>query len=267
MTSSRKTRLAFGLVALLPLMAHAACSSTNGDAVGSQVFDASPLDVGANPDDPDGGADGARTDLDGATDAAKDAAKDAPIVPSTAPVQISEIYVDTVLRGDATEFVELRAAPGTRVDDLKLRLIYADGTVKYEVSVGDPGEKFGANGLWVVGGFQTYKLNVLDHVDHPLSISTWGLDTRGAVQVVRGNTLLDVVGYSDDPDGGAVASPPSPPTATSEGRPALVPIQPASSSAPARSFGRKNAAADTHDNSADFCKMTATPGYLQKPCE
>ena len=268
MTSRSTIRLAFGLLALLPLVAHAACSSTNGDAVGREVFDASALDVGANPDDPDSNflPDGARKDA-GSDGAATDAAKDSAVIPNTAPVEINEIYVDIVLRGDATEYVELRAAPGTPVDDLRLRLLYADGQVKYEVSVGDPGEKFGANGLWVVGGFMTGRLNVQDHVDHALTVATWGLDDRGAVQVVRGGTLLDVVGYGLDPDAGPVAPPASPPSLTSEGRIAMVPDQPASNSAPAKSFGRKTGAADTNNNSADFCKMTASPGFAQKPCE
>ena len=33
------------------------------------------------------------------------------------------------------------------------------------------------------------------------------------------------------------------------------------------SFGRKNGAADTHDNSADFCAMEASPGHPQKDCK
>ena len=260
---SRNTRLAFGLLALLPLAGHAACSAGNGDAIGNPVFDASPLDLGTNPGDPDGGGlqDGAKKDAPQA-----DAPADAPV--NKAPVQINEIYVDNAfLRGDATEYIELRAAPGTPVDDLKLRIMYANGVVKYEVAAGDPGEKFNATGLWVVGGMQTFKLNVTDHVDHALSTAVFGLDNRGAVQVVRGSTLLDVVGYGDDPDAGAVPAPPAPPTATSEGRPALTADQPASSSAPAKSIGRKTGAVDTNNNNADFCKMVASPGFSQKPCE
>ena len=264
---SRSTRFAFGLLALLPLVAHAACSAGNGDAIGNPVFDASPLDPGTNPDDPDGGSlrDGAAPKDAQPQDAQKDAAADAPL--NTAPVQINEIYVDNAfLRGDATEYVELRAAPGTRVDDLKLRIIYANGVVKYEVPVGNSGDVFSATGLWVVGGMQTFKLNVVDHVDQALSAAVFGLDDRGAVQLVRGSTLLDVVGYGDDPDAGAVPAPATPPTATSEGRLALAADQPASSSAPARSIGRKTGAADTNNNSADFCKMVASPGFSQKPC-
>jgi hypothetical protein len=269
MTRSRITRCAFALLALLPLGAHAACSSGNGDAIGNPMFDASPLDPGKNPYDPDGSVpvDGATPDGGGKEDAPVDAAKDSPVV-NNAPVQINEIYVDNkFLRGDATEYIELRAAPGTPVDDLKLRIVYATGGLKYEVTVGDPGEKFGSNGLWVVGGNQTFKLNVLDNVDQQVSVGIFGLDERGAVQLVRGSTLLDVVGYGDNPDAGAVASPATPPTATSEGRLAETAEQPASINSPAKSIGRKTGAADTNNNNADFCQMVASPGFAQKPCD
>jgi hypothetical protein len=268
MSSRSRNRFFVALAALLPLAAHAACASSNGEAVGSQTFDASPLDPGKNPADPDGSplpdgapADDATSPEDAGADAPADAA-------NVAPVQINEIYVDNAfLRGDATEYVELRGAANVPVDDLKLRILYADGTVKYEVAVANAGEKFGANGLWVVGGNQTFKLNVVDHVDHAVSSASFGLDDRGAVQLLRGSVLLDVVGYGSDPDAGAVAPPAAPPTATSEGRIARTATQPASSSAPARSIGRKTGAADTNVNGADFCAMVASPGFAQKPCE
>lgn len=263
-----RQRLVFGLLALLPVAAHAACASSNGDAVGSQTYDASPLDPGKNPDDPDSSSpnDGATpTDAEIPTDAGADAKPDAA---NAAPVQINEIYVDNAfLRGDATEYVELRGATGVAVDDLKLRILYANGQVKYEVQVANAGEKFGANGLWVVGGNQTFKLNVTDHVDHEVSTANWGLDTRGAIQLVRGSTLLDVVGYGPDPDAGAVAPPATPPTATSEGAIARTAIQPPSKLDPAKSIGRKTGAADTNVNAADFCTMVASPGFAQKACE
>ena len=246
-----------------------ACSATNGDAIPSQIFDASALDVGSNPGDPDAGTrlDGS-TLKDGATnDASADAPPDAPVA-NTAPVQINELFVDNAGLGDGAEFVELRAVPGTPVDDLKLRLIYADGQVKYEVSVGDPGAKFPANGLWVVGGGQTFKLNVLDHVDRTVSLSTWGLDNdHGAVQVVRGTTLLDVVGYASTLDAGTLPPPASAPKATVEGTAALVPASPNGANAKAVGLGRKVGAADTNDNAADFCKMEASPGYPQNACQ
>jgi hypothetical protein len=267
-TSTRRYVLAF--IAASPLLAHAACSSGNGDPIPSPLLDASALDVGANPDDPDGGGMGKQ---DGATpmkdssvvDSPADAPKDAP---NTAPVQINELYVDTILDGDGSEFVELRSAPGTPADDLKLRLIGSDGLVRYEVSTGDPGDKFDANGLWVVGGMQTFRLNVQDRVDHPVGLATWGLDYPGAVQVVRGSTLLDVVGFTDDPDGGAVPPVPQAPTATVEGKPAILPDNSAATQFTKRiSFGRKTGAADTNNNQADFCAMEASPGYPQKACK
>ena len=263
------------LLAVLPLGALGfvlACSATNGDAIPSQVYDAQALDVGANPEDPDGSTsrpDGS-TSKDGAT---SDAPPDAPIV--NAPVQINELFVDNDGLGDGAEFVELRAAPGTPADDLKLRLLYANGQVKSEVSVGDPGAKFGASGLWVVGGASTFKLNVQDHVDRIVSIgglNPWGLDNdRGAVQVVRGTTLLDVVGYGTDADAGALSPPGSPPLATVEGAIATVPNAPVPPPPPAKpkglSLGRKTAAADSNNNLADFCRMEASPGYPQKACQ
>ena len=265
----RNARFAFGLAALLPLALHAACASSNGDAIGGPVYDASPLDPGENQDEPDGSvAHDAASSEDGA--APEDGGVDAPAEagPNTAPVQINEIYVDNkFLRGDTTEYVELRAAPGTPVDDLRLRIIYANGILEHDLAVGAAGQKFGANGLWVVGGFQTFKLNVTDHVDNALSAASFGLDDRGAVQVVRGSTLLDAVGYGDNPDAGAVPAPPTPPTATSEGPIARSAVQPASASAPAKSIGRATGAPDTNKNNADFCTMVASPGFPQKACE
>lgn len=262
-----KRRIVLLLAAIVPVAAHAACSATNGDAIPSQVFDASALDAGSNPDDPvlEAGSDGA-TPKDAASDAPADA-KDA--APSTAAVQINEVFVDNDGLGDGAEFIELRAAPGTRADDLLLRLVHSNGQVKYEVTVGAPGGTFNGNGLWVVGGSQTFKLNVQDHVDQTVNLNGWGLDNdRGAIQVVRGNTLLDVVGYARDADAGALPPLALPPTATVEGRITTVPDAPGGApiSKKHRSFGRKTAAADTNDNLADFCTMEASPGFVQKAC-
>jgi hypothetical protein len=262
-----KRRIVLAAVAILPLAVHAACSVGNGDAIPDQAYDASALDVGANPGDPEGG-----TLPDGAPrpDATTDAPVDAPreTGPNTAPVQINELYIDTILDGDGAEFVELRAAPGTPVDDLKLRIVYADGLVKYEVAAGVAGDKTDANGLWVVGGGSTFKLNVGGHVDRIVSLTTWGLDSPGAVQVVRGTTLLDVVGYNEDPDAGAFPPLSSPPTATVEGKLARVPDNSgAGSSTKRKTLGRKTGAADTNDNATDFCTMEASPGLVQKTCQ
>ncbi len=260
-----KRRNLLGLLPFATLASVLACSATNGDAIPSQIYDASALDVGSNPREPDAGArlDGS-TEKDGAT---KDAPADAPVA-NTAPVLINELFVDNDGLGDGAEFVELRAAPGTPVDDLKLRLIYADGQVKYEVSVGDPGAKFPASGLWVVGGGQTFKLNVLDHVDRIVSLSTWGLDNaHGAVQVVRGTTLLDVVGYASTLDAGTLPPPVSAPKATVEGTAARVPAPANGMNRKGLGLGRQDAAADTNDNAVDFCKMEASPGYVQNACQ
>jgi len=261
-------RLVFGLLAVLPLAMHAACASSNGAAVGSQIYDdASPLDRGTDSSDPD--VRGAPRDAAPGSDAEPPLDADVkPDAANVAPVQINEIYVDNAfLRGDGTEYVELRGAAGVPVDDLKLRILSANGQVKHEVAVANPGETFGANGLWVVGGLQTFKLNVTDHVDHAVSNAGFGLDERGAVQLVRGSTLLDVVGYGDNPDAGPVTPPATPPIATSEGAIARTATQPAKATEPAKSIGRKTGAADTNVNSADFCAMVASPGFAQKPCE
>ncbi|MBX3220543.1 MAG: hypothetical protein KF795_08500, partial [Labilithrix sp.] len=161
-----------------------------------------------------------------------------------------------------------RAEPGTPVHDLRLRLIDGTGNVKYVVSVGMPGDVVGGTGYWVVGGTLTFRLGVRDRVDRTVSLNDWGLETsRGAVQLVRGSTLLDVVGWSSDPGVGPVAEPSSPPKATVEGSVAAIPTIQKTSGKPAHSFGRRANAADTGDNRADFCSMVASPGYEQEPCD
>lgn len=245
--------------AVFPLAAHAACSASNGDPIPSQVFDASALDVGSNPGDPSGEPDGAaKPDANKDKDAGADAKDGA--LPNTAVVRIDEVFVDNDGLGDGSEFIELRAAPGTRADDLKLRILKADGTVKYDVTVGGPNTFFDANGTWVVGGSQVFKLNVQYRVDREIPISMWGVDnSRGAIQLLRGTTLLDVVGYNTQADAGALPPPPAPPLATVEGKLVVVPDA-SNADTKARSFGRKVGVADTNDNAADFCTMIASPG-------
>lgn len=247
---------------------HVACTATNGDPIPPEVYDAEALDAGGNPDDPDGGGKNDGSSNDASKDSPTDTGKDSPVTP--AAVVINELYVDRIGDGDGSEFVELRADPGTPVDDLKLRIIYPDGKVKYEVNVGIAGDKVGMSGLWVVGGNQTFRLNVTDRVDRVVSIATWGLDYPGAVQLVRGSTLLDVVGFTDTPDGGPVTADPglAPPKAVVETKPALAPDNAgATGGTQRRSFGRKTSAADTNNNANDFCKMIASPGFAQKACE
>ncbi len=268
MINRRRIFLAAGVV--LPLAALAACSASNGDAIPNQAFDASPLDAGGNPDDPDGGGlDGNKKDV--SSDSPGDAPKDAP---NNAPVVINELYVDQLIEGDSIEYVELRAAPGTPVDDLKLRIVFADGMVKYEISVGLPGQKVGPTGLWVVSGNRLDKLNVSQtRSDRQFGVADpWGLDVPGAVQVVRGTTLLDVVGYNDAPDGGALPQLAQAPKATVEGSPAVAPDNAGVGRfAPRIAFGRRApggvGAADTNNNAADFCAMEASPGFPQKACK
>lgn len=255
-------------IALCPLAAHVACSVGNGDATPQEPREAGTLEASGG-----AGRDGSSDDDDDddepdrVTDAGKDARLDAE---AAAPVviAINEIYVDIDGFGDGAEFVELRAAAGTPVHDLRLRLINAAGTVRYVVSVGDPGDVVGPTGLWVVGGNQTFRLGVTDRVDRTVGLNDWGLETsRGAVQLLRGADLLDVVGWSTDPDGGAAPPPSSPPTATVEGAVAAVPTIRKTAGQPARSFGRRADAPDTGDNRADFCSMPASPGFAQKPCD
>jgi hypothetical protein len=72
-----------------PLCAHAACSASNGDPVQDPVYDASPLDVVGNPNDPETGGklDGSTKDV-ASDDAPSDAPKDAKDgAPNTAPVR------------------------------------------------------------------------------------------------------------------------------------------------------------------------------------
>lgn len=245
-----------------------ACSSTNGDPIPPEVYDAEALDAGGNPEDPDGGSKTDGAPSDSGKDAASDAGKDAPV--TAAAVVINELYVDRIGDGDGSEFVELRADPGTPVDDLKLRIIYPDGKVKYEVNVGNAGDKVGPSGLWVVGGPQTFRLNVTDRVDRQVAVSVWGLDYPGAVQLMRGITLLDVVGFTNEVDGGPVTADPglSAPKNVVETKPALIPDNAgATSTTKRRSFGRKAGAVDTNNNATDFCKMEASPGFAQKACE
>lgn len=261
-------RFAVASSVLAVLAAVAACSASNGDAIPGTVFDASPLDAGENVPEPTG--DAAADDASPAKDAAKDAPKDAP--PDALPtndVRINELFVDNHLLGDGAEFVELRAPAGTAVDDLRLRLVDHAGVVKADLAVGDPGDKVGAGGLWVVGGNQTYKLNVAgDHVDQVVALGSWGLDNEaGAVQLLRGTTVLDVVGYSTDADAGTVPPAATPPTTTVEGKPALVPSDSGGATAKRRSFGRAAGAVDTNDNRADFCAMIASPGQAQNACQ
>jgi len=243
----------------LPLAAAAACSASNGDAIPNEVRDAGQVEPGeevlpdgaVKPKDSGGGNNDSGNPKN---DSGQDAPADSP---TTNPIVINEIYVsNTISEGDNTEYVELRGTPQTALGPLKLRLLDKTGQVKYEVSV-DANAMFPNDGLYAIGGG-------LAIVDQSVSISTWGLDnSRGAVQLVRAtnNELLDVVGWSDTDDAGALPPPASAPTATGEGKPVLIPA------IKAHSFGRKTGAADTNDNAADFCAMAKSASNTQKACD
>jgi hypothetical protein len=252
-------------LACAPSLALVACAASNGDALPPEVREAGTREADPLPrgkaEEPDA------DDGDAPADAGKDARADADAA-TLAVVHINEIYVDIDGLGDGAEFVELRVATGSKVDDLKLRIIDANGEIDHVVSVGVAGDVVGGSGLWVVGGSQTFKLGAPDRIDRIVPLADWGLPTaRGAVQLVRGTQLLDVVSWSQDADAGAIAAVVSAPTSTGEGSPASVPTITKTAGNPAHSFGRRSAAPDTNDNRADFCSMAVSPGHEQKVCD
>jgi len=259
------------VLASSPLSLHVACAVSNGDADLPEVRDAGSLEASrtARPDADDDEEEGEDEREDKRDGSRPDAGKGAADADSgDAVILINEIYVDIDGLGDGAEFVELSAAPGTRVDDLKLRILDDTGTIKYTVTVAGPGQTVGGTGLWVVGGNQTFKLGVVDRVDQVIPLNGWGLPTsRGAVQLVRGTTIVDVVSWSTDADAGPIPAPPSLPAETGEGAPARVPTIRKTAGNPAHSFGRRDGAADTDDNRADFCSMAASPGSSQNSCD
>lgn len=247
-----------------PLLAHAACSATNGETPPEPLYT------------PPDGSDEEQLVPDATTGTSKDAGVDAKAeasadakadaaAPTSESVRIQELYVDHDGLGDGAEYVELRGAPGTPVGDLSLRLIDAAGKVAYDVPVTDTADDvIGSSGTWVVAGTQTFQLGVVERIDHTVPLVKWGIaNNRGAVQLVRGanRDLLDVVGYVTDPDAGAATQPSTTPKATSEGVPAVVPT------IAKRALGRKAAATDTDQNRADFCSMVPSPGMAQKACD
>jgi hypothetical protein len=265
-TASVAMRFLLALVPVLGLAVYG-CATDNGDADPAPDFQGPTLDAGKNviPDRDAGTA--ADAGLDAPADAPTDAPADA-AGPSPSDVRIAEVYVDNNGGGDTTEFIELRGAPGTALGELKLRLLKDDGTVGGEIDVANTTtDKMPTSGLWVIGGGNVITVDPQYQVDHLMfgaDLNIWGLDSpRGAVQLVRGTarTLIDVVGYDADGDAGALPAPPSAPTATAETAPTKIPVT------PKRSFGRKNNAADTNDNRADFCPMAPTAGRAQAACE
>lgn len=241
-----------------------ACTGTNGDGVGSQIFDASPLDARRSSDPFEAGID-APDPVDAAADTGRDASGGDAGTDAASPsvARINEVYADNAVDGDVAEYVEIAAPPGTPVSDLKLRIVHSDGTVKYEVALGSAGAQVGASGLWVVGGGQVFKVAAQNRVDNVVAITSWGLDnTRGVIQLVRGaqRELVDVVGYDRVADAGALGAVNPPPSASSEGSPAIAPTT------TRKAFGRKVGFVDTGNNRVDFCEMDPTPGYPQSAC-
>lgn len=250
--------MSFRLASLSLLAAaglYVGCSTSNGDPIPPPDNGAPSLDAGSKttPKMPD---------ASGPSDAAPEADAPHDAGDPVSQVRISEVYVDDGTDGVTVEFIELRGAPGTPVDELRLRILDADGAVTGEIDVAaQAGDTISGSGFWTVGGG-----NVSSEVDHVLfgaALNAWGMDTpRGAVQLVRGTgrTLLDVVGYDTDADAGALPQPASSPTQTVEGKPAVLPVI-------SKSFGRTSGAADTNDNRADFCTMTPTPCGANAACD
>jgi hypothetical protein len=191
------------------------------------------------------------TRADGSADATD--AIDAPTDTSPGALRIDEIYVDRDLSGDAVEFVEIAGPTDASLDGLHLRLIDAAGTVKYDVAI-TTGAKIGSSGRWVVGGNRT-DTYFTGRLDQSVGIASWGLDnTAGAVQLVSGTTLVDVIGY-----GAKVAGPSTPPTATYETDAATLP------SSAKQSLARKGGL-DTGNNVTDLCAQNGTPGSAGGAC-
>lgn len=237
-----------------PLALVAACSASNGDPIPSEIHDAQALDVGSvvpardgssPPPEDSGAADAPPTDA-GASDAPADAPKEAS---TSAVVRINEVYVDRIVAGDSTEYLELRGPEGTRVDDLFIRIIDDTGTASSDIDVGKGGQTIGATGTWVIGTGA-----LVGRVDRVVSLNGWGLDRRGAIQLRRGaaRTVIDVVAWTDDPDGGGAPA--------GEGAPYLL-------SSGVTSFGRVSGAPDTDDNRVDFCTMAMTMGDVNAACQ
>jgi hypothetical protein len=237
-----------------PLALAAACSASNGEPIPSEIYDAQALDVGTVVPGRDGSPpvieDSGAADAPPTDAAANDAPADAPQETSTsAVVRINEVYVDRIVAGDNTEYVELRGPDGTRVDDLFIRIIDDTGKASADIDVGTGGQTIGATGTWVIG------TNALvGRVDRAVLLRYWGLDLRGAVELRRGpgKTLIDVVAWTDHPDGGG--APPG------EGAPYLLPSG-------TTSFGRVAGAPDTDDNEADFCTMAKSVGAANTACQ
>jgi len=226
--------------------------SDSGDGASADVESDSPAESGPETGvdaPPESGPDApAEAAYDAAPEAAVEAGTDASALPA---IHITEIYVDVALQGDNVEWVAIAAAPGTPLDDLKLRHFKWESETKpivqkFDLAVAGSGTVMPSSGYWVVGGFWAPS-------DQSYGISSWGLDSSsGMVQLYRGSNqeLLDAVGYGNAKPTDA----PSAPFMTMEGTAAALPPPGTEDFSIAR-----RGAGTWHDNSLDFCVQDATP--------
>ena len=267
MRSRPKLALLSVLLSAPSLLAASACSGSAGTAIpwpdeaGRNLSN----EAGASASDDDAresvgaGADGGIVDA---------AASDGGVAAGESAIQISEVYVDTAAVAAGSEYVELRGAAGTPLRDLRLRVLGANGSVRFEVDVASsPLTRVGATGFYVVGGTRVDALGVTYFVDRELGVGSFGLDDEGgSIQLISTQggqrSLVDVVGYTAQPNGAAPLAPVNlPPSTTVLGKPAVL------SSAPKRAIGRRASVASKGDNRSDYCTMSPTPGFPQAPCQ
>jgi len=235
-------------LALLETLVLSACAVSNGDAPPGPLVDASardataerrpsppspPKDAGAGEDDA-----AAEVDADGAT-----------TPPSSADVRIGEVYVDRVVAGAATEYIELRGPKGIAIDDLFLRIVDDDGNPTSDIPIATMGQTIGETGTWVIA-----TNGLPSRVDCTVPLKDWNLDARGAIVLRRGAKLdvVDAVAWTNLPGGGG--APPE-----GEGQPYLLPSG-------TTSFGRAPGVADTNDNRKDLCAMAQSAGGANGAC-
>jgi hypothetical protein len=242
---------------LVPAALEVACSASNGDSIPSEVRDAEALDasgpsIGDRDSSTTPGDDSGTTNPPkdgGVKDAPTDTAADAAL--SSADVRINEIFISQN-GGDQAEFIEIRGAVGTPIDDLFLRSIDDKGVTTGEWPVAATATKLGATGTWTLGGGLAS-----GRIDNTIpAFDDWGLDnTKGAVLLLRGasKTVIDAVSWNTDADGGTVMG---------EGKVFVL------STSGTSSFGRKPPSfGDTNDNLTDFCAMAQSAGATNTACK
>lgn len=251
---------------LVPAALAIACSASNGDAIPSEVRDAEALDAGAiDPTDRDssstteGDSGNTNPPKDGGSKDATNGDTGTDAGQTSESVRINEIFVERSGSGAKVEYIEIRGPAGVAIDDLSIRVLDSTGTptAANPYAVATAGQKMPASGLWVIGGF-------LASTDTVISIPNgWDLDTKGSVQLLRGasKTLIDVVGWTDDADAGAIPQPTSDPKTVVEGKPFVLPAT------GTKSFGRAATGADTNDNAKDFCNMNQSAKATNGACQ